>query len=376
VSNRNDDPVQSTGAAGETTRAARFDIQITHCLAADGTLRGQPPPLAHDRDHLLKLYRMMVQLRAFDQRAVALQRTGQLGTYAPTLGQEAVGVAIGDALRAEDVLVPTYREYGAQFMRGVRMEDLLLYWGGDERGMDYAVPREDFPISVPIATHAPHAAGVAYAFKLRRQPRVALCVVGDGATSKGDFYEALNLAGVWHLPVVFVVINNEWAISVPRAAQSAAETLAQKAIAGGIPGEQVDGNDLFAAHARLVHAVERARRGEPCLVEALTYRFGDHTTADDASRYREEADVKRRWEHEPIKRVRRYLERTFDWNDEQDQALWSECKRDVEAAVKRYLDTPRPPPEAMFKHLYAKLPAALASQRDDALRHHGDHDDA
>jgi 2-oxoisovalerate dehydrogenase E1 component alpha subunit len=331
---------------------ASFEIRYTSFLDADGNVAGTPPPIARDTERLHRLYRLMVQLRAFDQRAVALQRTGQLGTYAPALGQEAVGAAIGDVMRAEDVLLPTYREYGAQLMRGVRMEDLLLYWGGDERGMDFAVPREDFPISVPIATHAPHAAGAAYAFKLRGQPRVAVCVVGDGATSKGDFYEALNLAGVWRLPVLFVIVNNQWAISVPRKGQTAAETLAQKAISAGIPGEQVDGNDLFAMHDRLSAAIERARAGEPCLIEALTYRFGDHTTADDASRYRSEEEVKAQWDREPIKRVRGYLERQVGWDAKQEQALWDECKADVEAAVRAYLDTPAPPPSAMFEHLY------------------------
>jgi 2-oxoisovalerate dehydrogenase E1 component alpha subunit len=236
VSNRNEQQPASNPPHGEAHIVARFEIPYFRCLTPDGDVIGAPPPIADDHERLRALYREMVRLRAFDQRAVALQRTGQLGTYAPALGQEAVGVAIGAVMRADDVLLPTYREYGAQFMRGVRMEDLLLYWGGDERGMCFTMAREDFPISVPIATHAPHATGVAYAFKLRRQPRVAVCVIGDGATSKGDFYEALNLAGVWELTVLFVVVNNRWAISVPRSAQSSAATLAQKAFAGGLPG--------------------------------------------------------------------------------------------------------------------------------------------
>ena len=184
---------------------------------------------------LVRLYRQMVLTRLFDQKAVALQRTGRIGTYAPTLGQEAIGVAIGALMQAEDVLVPYYRDTAVQLMRGVKMEEILLYWGGDERGSAFADPAvaEDFPLCVPIATQALHACGVASAFKIRGEHRVAVTTCGDGATSKGDFLEALNVAGAWQLPVVFVVNNNQWAISVPRRIQCGAPTLAQKAIGAG-----------------------------------------------------------------------------------------------------------------------------------------------
>ncbi|MCH8147715.1 MAG: hypothetical protein IH987_06920, partial [Planctomycetes bacterium] len=186
------------------------------------------PDFAREAGDLVPLYRAMVLTRRFDAKAIALQRTGRIGTYSSALGQEAVGAGLAAAMRADDILVPTYRETAAILMRGVTLEEMLLYWGGDERGADYAGPREDFPVSVPVGTHPLHAVGAAYAFKLRRQERAAVTVFGDGATSKGDVYEALNFAGVWRLPVVFVVINNNWAISMPRAAQTAAETLAQK----------------------------------------------------------------------------------------------------------------------------------------------------
>ena len=199
--------------------------------------------------------------QAFDAKAVSLQRTGRLGTYPSSLGQEAVAVGVGAAMRAEDVLLPCFREQGAQLMRGTTMVELLLYWGGDERGSDYAVPRDDFPVSVPIGTHAPHAAGTAMAFQLRGDARVAVCAIGDGATSKGDVYEAMNFAGARRLPVVFVVNNNGWAISFPRAKQTAAETLAQKAIAAGMPGVQVDGNDVIAVRWAMEQALDRARNG-------------------------------------------------------------------------------------------------------------------
>ena len=188
----------------------------------------------------------MARVRVFDAKAVNLQRTGQLGTYASCLGHEATHVGVGAALMPSDVLAPVYREYGTQLWRGVTMQEILLYWGGDERGNDFAGPRNDFAWCVPIATQTLHAIGAAMAFKIRGEARCALSYVGDGGTSEGAFYEALNVAGAKGLPVVFVVVNNGWAISVPVAAQTAAGTLAQKAIAAGIPGLQVDGNDVIA----------------------------------------------------------------------------------------------------------------------------------
>ena len=193
------------------TKVAEFAIEHTQFLDPSGRATGPLPDFAADAAALIPLYRAMVLTRRFDAKAIALQRTGRLGTFASSLGQEAVVVGLASAMRVEDVLLPSYRETGAQLYRGVSLEELLLYWGGDERGSDFAGPREDFPISVPIGTHAPHAVGVALAFKLRSEPRVAVCVFGDGATSKGDVAEALNVAAVWRLPVVFVVNNNRWA---------------------------------------------------------------------------------------------------------------------------------------------------------------------
>ena len=239
---------------------ASFTIVRTEIVRADGSLAGKLPAFAESRAELVRLYRAMVLTRAFDARAIGLQRTGRLGTFPSSLGQEAVVVGVGAAMQAEDVLLPSFRELGAQLWRGVTLVEALSYWGGDERGSCFNGPREDFPICVPVGTQAPHAVGAALAFKLRDEPRVAVCVFGDGASSKGDVYEAMNLAGVWRLPVVFVINNNEWAISVPRSAQSAAETLAQKAVAAGFPGEQVDGNDVIAVRAVLERALGHARR--------------------------------------------------------------------------------------------------------------------
>jgi pyruvate dehydrogenase E1 component alpha subunit len=336
-------------------------------LDADGHMRGPLPPFA-DAQTLTSLYEEMVALRLFDAKAVALQRTGRLGTYASCLGQEAATVGIGRAMAREDVLLATYRETGTMLARGVRMSEILLYWSGDERGSAYAgpdAPKEDFPICVPIATHAPQAVGVAYAFKLKGEPRAAVCVLGDGATSKGDFYEALNGAGVWQVPLVFVVVNNEWAISVPRSAQTQAQTLAQKAIAAGIPGEQVDGNDIVAVRAVMERALAKARDGGgPHMIEALTYRLGDHTTADDARRYRATADLERARRLDPLARLKRYLLRERLWTEEQDAASQEAAGARVEQAVAEFLAVPPRKPESMFTHLFAELPAALVEQRD------------
>jgi pyruvate dehydrogenase E1 component alpha subunit len=307
-----------------------------------------------------------VLTRTFDLKAVSLQRTGRLGTYAVSLGQEAVSVGVASAMRQEDVLLPSYRDNGTLLWRGVKMEEILLYWGGDERGNLSSGPAHDFPFCVPVGSQAPHAAGVAYALKFRKEPRVAVCLLGDGATSKGDVYEAMNFAGVQKLPVVFVVNNNQWAISVPLKLQTACETLAQKAIGAGFRGEQVDGNDVIAVRDAVEQAIAGARNGQgPRLIEALTYRLGDHTTADDAARYRPPEEVQVHWKEEPIARLRAYLVGQKAWTKADEEQLSAQCQERVEAAVERYLATGPRAPETMFDHLYAELPGVYASQRDE-----------
>ncbi len=349
-------------------QVATFEIRCTRFLDAEGAVLHPLPEFARAPRNLIPLYRLMVLARVFDAKCIALQRTGKLGTYSSGLGQEATMATIGHTMRAEDVLLPSYREGAAQLARGVRMTEILAYWGGDERGSDFAVPVRDFPVCVPVATHALHAAGVAYAMQYRGEPRVAVCIHGDGGTSKGDFYEALNIAGVRQLPVVFVVSNNQWAISTPRREQSAAATLAQKAIAAGIEGEQVDGNDAIAMRHCLERALAKARSGGgPHLLEALTYRLGDHTTVDDAKRYRDTQEVERAWKHEPVKRLRQFLARDAGWSDRDEQALQAECAAQVEQAVQAYIETPAQPPEAMFDYLFETLPARLQTQRGEVI---------
>jgi 2-oxoisovalerate dehydrogenase E1 component subunit alpha len=311
----------------------------------------------------------MVLTRAFDLKAVSLQRTGRLGTYAVSLGQEAVSVGVASAMREEDVLLPSYRDNGTLLWRGTKMEEILLFWGGDERGNLSSGPAHDFPYCIPVGSQAPHAAGVAYAFKFRKEPRVAVCLFGDGATSKGDVWEAMNFAGVHKLPVVFVANNNQWAISVPLKLQTASETLAQKAIAAGFAGEQVDGNDVIAMRAAAEEAIAQARAGGgPHLIEAVTYRLSDHTTADDAARYRAPEEVQARWKEEPIARLRAYLVSQKVWGKAQEEELAAECQKAIEAAIERYLASSPRAPETMFDHLYAELPRSYAGQRAELSR--------
>jgi 2-oxoisovalerate dehydrogenase E1 component alpha subunit len=352
------------------TVAARFEIEYLQYLDPDGQLVAELPQDLPSKQELLALFRQMLFLRTFDGKAIALQRTGKLGTYAPCLGHEATQIGIGAAMRPEDVLAPSYREYGAQIMRGVQLREILLYWGGDERGNDYAnePARHDFPWCVPISTQCLHAAGAALAFKLRGEKRVAVTCCGDGGSSKTDTYAAINSAGAYTLPFVQCIINNGWAISVPRSAQTGARTLAQKGLAGGLHCLQVDGNDLFAVLEGMRRAMDRARNGDGgTVIEFLTYRLHDHTTADDARRYRDEAEVKDAWTRDPMTRMRTWLGAQGLWDEAQEKDWIAECARVVDVEINAYLETKTQPPEVMFDYLYADPPPDILEQRAQLL---------
>ena len=349
--------------------AATFEIDYVQYLGEDGRLlREDLPEFARDPKALVALFKQMLLVRAFDTKAVALQRTGKLGTYASCLGHEAAHIGIGSAMQLDDVLAPSYREYGAQFVRGVKPREVLLYWGGDERGNHFSGPAHDYPWCVPIGTQCLHAAGAALAFKLRDEPRVAVATVGDGGSSKSDTYAAINAAGAYGLPFILCIINNQWAISVPRKAQTGARTLAQKGLAGGLECVQVDGNDLIAVRAAMDHACKRARAGHGgSVLEFVTYRLSDHTTADDARRYRPDDEVKVAWTREPLLRLRTYLVGLGVWSEAEELAWREECNRRVDEEVDAYLAVPPPPVTDMFDHLYETLPLDLAAQREDAI---------
>ncbi|MFI4954681.1 MAG: pyruvate dehydrogenase (acetyl-transferring) E1 component subunit alpha [Gammaproteobacteria bacterium] len=349
------------------TPVATFNIYYQQFLRPDGQLTQELPDFAQNPQHLLQLYKTMVFTRIFNAKAIALQRTGRLGTFPSVECEEAIGVGLGSAMETHDVFCPYYREYGAQLLRGVTPEEIFLYWGGDERGNDFK-NCNDFAFCIPIGSQILHAAGVAFAMQLRKQPYCAIAAIGDGGTSEGDFYEAINVAGVWKLPLVVVVNNNQWAISVPLHKQTAAQTLAQKAIAAGFEGLQVDGDDVIAVENAVRYALAKGRRGEgPTLIEAITYRIGDHTTADDAKRYRDAAEVEQHRHEDPILRLKTYLIAQKLWDEQQEQQLRTEYQQQVAAAADRYLAIEPQPVNSMFDYLYAELPHALEEQYQMAL---------
>ncbi len=350
----------------EQGKASRqFSVEYRQYLDEQGRPLGPLPPASSESGLLLNAYRNMVLTRALDKKAVALQRTGQMGTYAAALGQEAIGTAIGYAMDADDVFVPAYRDQAAQIIRGVKPEEILAFWGGSERGSDFqGPPRRDLPNCIPVATQISHAAGVATALKLRHPGQVVVASCGDGATSRGDFYEGLNFAGVWQLPLILVINNNQWAISVRRQYQSASASLAQKAIAAGIPGVQVDGNDFIAVHDALTVALERARKGKGAtLIETVSYRLCDHTTADDATRYRSADELNDAWAREPVKRLQSCLHASQLWDAEQEQALQASCRQQVDEAAQDFLSREPEAPHSMFRYLYAEWPASYGYQQ-------------
>ena len=346
------------------------DVPFIQYLNCEGELSTQANsiPLATDSKALIMLYQQMLRTRLFDQKAIKLQRTGLLGTYPSTYGQEAIAVAMGTAMQAEDIFAPYYREHGTLLMRGVSMTAIYQYWGGDERGSLYPNNSHDFPTCIPIASQCLHGAGAAFAIKHHQQQRAVVTTLGDGATSKGDFYEAMNVAGCWQLPLVFVINNNQWAISVPRERQTATPTLAQKAMAAAVDCVQVDGNDIIAMTAVLEQVLTQARnQHKPFVIEALTYRLGDHTTADDASRYCDAKALATALTEEPLIRLKNYLQTLNAWNESQDQALQIELQQEVETAVEAYLKIPPPENTAMFDFMYETTPAHLILQRQSLI---------
>ena len=319
--------------------------------------------LIPDED-VIALYRHMSMCRHFDHIAFKLQRSGRMGTYPENRGQEATSLGAAYALEDNDWLVTCYRENAGLFWRGVDPEKILLHWMGDERGNN--IPQRCTPLAIPIGTQMLHATGLAWASKYRGDGGIACTFFGDGATSEGDFHEAMNFAANLDLPVVFVCQNNSWAISVPAQIQCSAPTIAQRGLAYGMHSVQVDGNDLFAMVKVIRDAANRARtENRPTFIEAVTYRLGDHTTADDASRYQPEAQVKGAWEKEPIARLAYYMESQSLWSPEQESQQRDKINTLINKEVERYLSTPQREPTALFEHLYATLPTAYLDQRDE-----------
>ncbi len=344
------------------TRVYEAVTERLEILDTEGRVDGDLMP-GLDPSEVRGLYRDMVLMRTFDGKALNLQRQGRMGTWPPIKGQEAVQAGVALAMAENDWLIPAFREHGIMVLRGVPLHLVYAYWAGDERGSCYPEGVRCFPVAVPVGSQWQHGAGVGLSLKLRGEDAVAVTFGGDGSTSEGDFHEAVNCAGVFDAKTVFVIQNNQWAISVPLHKQTAAETLAQKAHAYGVPGIQVDGNDVFAVYVAAHEAIERARSGGgPSLIEAVTYRLGDHTTADDATRYRADDELKM-WEgRDPILRLRRYLEQHGLWDDDQEAVLLEEAQAWVEAQVAVLEGMTPQEPEAIFKFMYHEMPPHLVEQ--------------
>ena len=319
-----------------------------------------------ENDNLLRMYKTMLLTKVADIKALQYQRQGRMLTYAPNRGQEAAQVGSIAATKENDWLVPAFRELGAWLYKGVPLEQIFLYWYGNEMGSKFPDDIKMLPVSVPIASQLNHATGIAMASKIKGEKDVAIVYVGDGGASQGEFHEAVNFAAVFNAPVIFLIQNNQWAISVPRGIQTKSKTLAQKAIAYGIPGIQVDGNDVLAMYAATKEAVERARNGEgPTLIEAVTYRLGPHTTSDDPTIYRDDSEVKEWEKRDPIERFKKYLIDKGIWSEEEDKKQYEEYENYVGETFKKVEESGLVPLEDIFKYTYAEMTPNLVEQYEE-----------
>jgi pyruvate dehydrogenase E1 component subunit alpha len=339
-----------------------YSIERLEVLNEDGTVDQALMP-ALSAEEIKRLYGHMVLTRQFDERMFKLQRQGRLGTFARVAGQEGAHVGAAFAMRPSDWLVPAFRETGALLLRGITMVQLLQFWGGDERGAAFPRDLRTLPVAIPVGTHMLHAVGIGWALKDAGEEAAALTVFGEGATSEGDFSEAMNMAGVFQVPVVFFCQNNQYAISVPYTRQTASPTVAQKALAYGMFGVQVDGNDVFAVYRAVSDALDRARTGhEPTLIEAYTYRVTDHTTSDDARRYREEEEVAEWRQRDPIERLARYMRANSLIDEAREAEVLAEADREVAEAVDAFEAIAPPGPQEIFAHVFAEKTPQLLEQ--------------
>jgi len=351
--------------AGNSQMPATVDLEPVQLVAPDGT------PTAEGRysrdlpaETLCWLYEMMVVTRDVDTEFMSLQRQGQLALYAPCRGQEAAQVGAAACLRKTDWLFPQYRELGVYLVRGIPPGHVGAAWRGTWHGGLEFTKKCCAPVSVPVGTHTLHAVGAAMAAQRLGEDSVTVAFLGDGATSEGDVHEALNFAGVFNTPCVFYVQNNQWAISVPVSRQTAAPSIAHKAIGYGMPGIRVDGNDVLACYAVMAEAVARARAGQgPTLIEAVTYRLGPHTTADDPSRYRTQEEVDRWAALDPIPRYRAYLQQTGLWSDRLEERVAARSKRMRAELRDAVFDAPDFDIDEVFTTVYAEITPGLEAQR-------------
>ncbi|MGC8572033.1 MAG: pyruvate dehydrogenase (acetyl-transferring) E1 component subunit alpha [Candidatus Micrarchaeia archaeon] len=319
-----------------------------------------------DSNKLIDMYKYMNLARSVDAKALSLQRQGRLATYAPLVGQEGEQIGSAMALGKNDYIVPNYRQHGTLIVRGLQLKDFYTYWKGYEDGGAVFKSINSLAVAVPVGTQTQHAAGLAYAQKYLKTNNAVVSYIGDGGTSEGDFYEAINFAGVMKVPLVVIIENNQWAISVPRSKQSAAQTLAQKAIAAGIDGIQVDGNDAVAVYKATKDAIEKVKKEGPMIIECLTYRMSMHTTSDDPTKYRSDEEVKKWASKDPIKRLGIYLRKKGIWDDSKEAAMNAEHQKMIDDAVAE-AEKFKPDPSKMFSTVYSFTPEILQEEYNDAV---------
>ncbi|MDE1860866.1 MAG: pyruvate dehydrogenase (acetyl-transferring) E1 component subunit alpha [Candidatus Micrarchaeota archaeon] len=340
------------------------NVNYIQILDENGVIDESLRPKEIDDKELVEMYKKMFLARQYDAKQLSLQRQGRAVTYAPLIGEEATQIGSAMAMRPNDMFVPAFRQHGVYITRGMPLETLFIYWRGYEEGD--AVPKDvrGYSNIVPVSTQMPHAVGIAYAQKYKKNDVAVISYIGDGGTSEGDFYEALNFAGVFKVPLVSIIENNQWAISVPREKQSAAPTLAQKAIAAGIRGVQVDGNDVLAVYEATREAIENAKNG-PTVIECITYRLSIHTTADDPTKYRTDSEVEAWKQRDPLLRVKKYLMAKQLWGEDLEQKAASENAKLLDEAVEK-AEQFKPDPKTMFTNVYSYMPRVLQDELDAA----------
>ncbi|WP_071459214.1 pyruvate dehydrogenase (acetyl-transferring) E1 component subunit alpha [Bacillus massilinigeriensis] len=321
-------------------------------------------------DRVKEFYQAMVKIRLFDKKAVSLQRQGRIGTYAPFEGQEAAQAGSALALENSDWMFPTYRDHGAAILFGHSLKNILLFWNGRNEGCIPPEGKNIFPPAIPIATQIPHAAGAALAEKKKGTKNAAICYFGDGATSEGDFHEGLNFASVFQSPVVFFCQNNHYAISVPVTKQMNSPTIAQKALSYSIPGVRIDGNDVFAVYSETRRALERARRGEgPTLIEAVTWRYGAHTTADDPTKYRDQSESNnKRKETDPLLRLERWLKQHGSYEDSWVREIENVAGDEIDRAIREMESSPIADPAAIFDYVFETPTWTIERQKAEYIK--------
>ncbi|MBI2663167.1 pyruvate dehydrogenase (acetyl-transferring) E1 component subunit alpha [Candidatus Woesearchaeota archaeon] len=341
-----------------------FNIEFLSILDENGKADSKLMPKLSNNDIKL-MYELMKKTRIFDEKALKLQREGRLGTYASSLGQEAAQIGSAYALDKEDFIFPSFREQGVYLLRGMPIDQYLAYWRGDERGMYSTKKVNMFTVTIPVGTHMLHAAGFGWASKIKKESRVVVTYFGDGATSEGDFHEAMNFASVFEIPLIFICQNNQYAISVPVSKQTKSATIAQKAIAYGMYGIKVDGNDVFAMYKSTKEAVERAKKGKPTLIEAFTYRRNDHTTSDDAKKYRNDKELKQWDKKDPIERLKKYMITKKLWTKEYEEELDRKFNDEMDEAIKKMESIEDPKKEDILNYVYAELDENLKEQKEE-----------